>query len=61
MALVYYPGHLATAVCFETNVQGDYFMIAGRRFVICDPTYINAPIGKSMPGLNNNSIEVIVL
>lgn len=61
VALVYYPGHLATAVCFETNVQGDYFMIAGRRFVICDPTYINAPIGKSMPGLDNNSIEVIVL
>lgn len=61
VALVYYPGHLATAVCFKEDVQGDYLTIAGRRFVICDPTYINAPVGKSMPGLDRNSIEVIVL
>lgn len=61
VALVYYPGHLATAVCFDEDVQGDFLMIEGRRFVICDPTYINAPVGKSMPGLDNSSIEVIVL
>ena len=61
VALVYYPGHLATAVCFTDGVQGDYLTINNRRFTICDPTYINAPIGESMPNLEYDKIEVIVL
>lgn len=61
VALVYYPGHLATSVCFTDDVQGDYLTINNRRFTICDPTYINAPIGASMPNLEYDKIEVIVL
>lgn len=61
VALVYYPGHLATAVCFNEEVQGDYLSIDNHRFIICDPTYINAPIGANMPGLECDKIEVIVL
>ena len=59
--LVYYPGHLAAAVCFNEDVPGDYIMIGNRRFVVCDPTYINAPIGETMPGMNNSSAKVILL
>ena len=46
---VNYPGHMATAVCFNEAVDGDYLLHDGKNFVICDPTYINAPIGLSMP------------
>lgn len=59
--LVYYPGHLAAAVCFNEDVPGDYIMIGNRRFVVCDPTYINAPIGETMPGMNNSSAKVVLL
>lgn len=59
--LVYYPGHLATAVCFDTEVQGDYIMLNNHRFVICDPTYIGAPIGATMPDMDNKSAKVILL
>lgn len=59
--LVYYPGHLATAVNFTSPVNGDYIKLDNKRFVICDPTYIGAPIGMTMPKMNNNTAGVILL
>lgn len=59
--LVYYPGHLATAVNFNSNVNGDYILLNRRKFVICDPTYIGAPVGVTMPKMNNSSAGVILL
>lgn len=61
VVLVFYPGHLATAVCFTDEVKGDYLEISDGRFVICDPTYIGASVGRSMPGLDNDAIQVILL
>ena len=59
--LVYYPGHLATAVNFNSNVNGDYILLNRKKFVICDPTYIGAPVGVTMPKMNNSSTGVILL
>ena len=59
--LVYYPGHLAMAVAFKENVVGDYITIDEKRFVVCDPTYINASVGMSMPNLQTDNIRVIKL
>lgn len=59
--LVYYPGHLAVAVAFTENVIGDYITVDEKRFVVCDPTYINAPVGMSMPNLDKDNISVIKL
>lgn len=61
VALLYYPGHLAAAVCFNENVNGDYIVIEGKKFVITDPTYIGAPVGATMPGMDNKVAKVIVL
>jgi hypothetical protein len=38
VVLIYYPGHLATAVAFPGVEQGDYISLNGKRFTICDPT-----------------------
>lgn len=59
--LVYYPGHLATAVNFNTPVEGDYIDLNGRHFTICDPTYIGAPIGATMPDMDNKTAKVVLL
>lgn len=59
--LVYYPGHLASAINFTEEVNGDYIMVDGRKFVIADPTYINAPIGRTMVGKDNGQAKVILL
>lgn len=61
VALVYYPGHLATAVNFPTEVKGDFFMVDGLRFTICDPTFIGAGVGRSMPNLDDSNIKFIEL
>lgn len=51
VVLLDYPSHIATAVHFNTETVGDYFDIDGVKYTICDPTYIGAPIGKSMPDM----------
>lgn len=63
VVLVYYPGHLATAVHFDDNVTGDYLMIKGRKYIICDPTIIGdgAPVGITMKGMDNGKAVVIEL
>lgn len=60
-ALVYYPGHLAAAVHFTDAVNGDYLQVNGERFTIADPTYINAPVGRTMPKMMNRSATAILL
>jgi len=59
--LIYYPGHLASAVCFNQPVKGDYILLNGSKFVVCDPTYIGAPAGLTMPNMDNQSANVIIL
>ena len=60
--LVYYPGHLAAAIEYsDSTVKGDYISLDGHKYIIADPTYINAPIGYTMPGMDNSSAKVIKL
>jgi hypothetical protein len=60
--LVYYPGHLAAAIEFsDAGTAGDYISLDGHKYIISDPTYINAPIGRTMPGMDNASATVIRL
>ena len=59
--LVYYPGHLAMAVGFTEDVQGDHIMLDGQKFIICDPTYIGANIGETMPDMRGLDTTVILL
>lgn len=59
VVLLEYPSHIATAVKFTTNVTGDYFDIDGSKYIICDPTFIGAPIGKSMPDMLNLKANIL--
>ena len=62
VALVNYPNHLATAVNLNTeHINGDYFIINGQKFIVCDPTYINAPAGESMPEIREESAKLYLL
>jgi len=58
VVLLEYPTHIATAVCFKEDVRGDYFNIDGKKYVICDPTYIGASIGKSMPDMRKLNAKI---
>lgn len=47
--IVEYPGHVATAVAFSGQVAGTGWEKNGTRYVIADPTYVNANAGMVMP------------
>ncbi len=57
--LFHIPGHLATAVCFNEDINGDHIMYNGKKYIICDPTYINAPVGMAMPETFESKCEII--
>ena len=61
VVLVYYPGHLAMAVNFPTDVPGDNIVYNGRKFTICDPTYIGSDVGETMPTMKGKGMNVILL
>ncbi len=56
-----YPGHVATAVRFSESIPGASVHFNGNRFVICDPTYINADAGMVMPEFKDVKPKVIQL
>ena len=63
VALVYYPGHLSTAICFNTEVKGDAVMVGNRKFIVADPTS-RGKVGTTMfqyRDTNPKDIKVILL
>lgn len=61
VVLLYYPNHLATAVRFTTQPTGDYVTVENSNYIVCDPTYINAPAGRTMPQVANSSARIIMI
>lgn len=59
VVLLHYPNHLATAVSFGEEIAGDYLMLDDRKYLVCDPTYIGAPIGNAMPQFKQTAAKVI--
>lgn len=63
VVLIYYPGqHLAAAVHFDNPAtRGDYVTVDGKKYLICDPTFIGASLGMAMPDLKSTTVEVVTL
>lgn len=59
VVLLEYPGHIATGVKFNTNINGDRIRYGDKIYVICDPTYINANVGMAMPQFKNTNPKII--
>lgn len=59
VVLLDYPNHIATAVKFKNDVRGDYLMIDGKKYTVCDPTYIGASIGMTMPQYKSVKAKVL--
>jgi len=56
-----YPGHVATAIKFHTDIGGDYIVFQDNKYIVCDPTYINANVGMCMPEFKSVTPEIIQL
>lgn len=56
-----YPGHISTAVKFNNEIPGDHILFESNKYMVCDPTYINANMGMSMPQFKDVKPEIIEL
>ena len=54
-----YHDHVATAVHYDNEDNGDYIVYNNTKYIIADPTYINAPVGIAMPEYKNETASVI--
>lgn len=61
VVLLYYPGHLATAVAFSGEERGDWLTYKGRKYIVCDPTFESAAVGVTMPDMDNRKAKIIAL
>ena len=50
---------MATAVKFNDNIKGDSIVYQGEKYLVTDPTYINADIGMAMPQFKKINPKVI--
>lgn len=60
VVLLHYPNHLATAVRFTRDFPGDYVMVDGYKYMVCDPTGYK-PIGNAYDEFKNVKAKVIKL
>jgi hypothetical protein len=54
-----YTDHVATAVLFDGKVNGDYILHNRLSYIVCDPTYIGADAGMTMPQYKKSNPEII--
>lgn len=53
---------MATAVCMgKEEVEGAYISLKGEKYIVCDPTYMNAKAGLLMPFCKAKQPKVIRL
>lgn len=58
--LLDYPNHIASAVRFAEDIPGDCVVLPdGSKYLICDPTYIGAPVGACMDQFKEVAPEII--
>ena len=54
-----YDGHIATAVKFNDEIDGDTVVYSGEKYIICDPTYMYADAGNCMPEFKEEKPKII--
>ena len=54
-----YENHVSTAVLFNGEVKGDKIVYKNKSYLTCDPTYIGASVGMTMPQFVNATPKVI--
>ena len=60
-ALVYYPGHLAAAVCVDEDITGDYLVTGNTKYLVCDPTIYYGDPGKTMTQMMGKPAKLILI
>lgn len=54
-----FPGHAAAGVNFGRNAPGGSVTLDNTKYIICDPSYLGAEIGRIMPQMEGRPLTVI--
>lgn len=55
-----YTEHVSTAIAIPERKSGDYVIYKNIRYTSCDPTYVGADVGMTMPKFKKASANIIV-
>jgi len=56
-----YPGHMATAIHFDQNPDGDFLIWQGKPYVVADPTFAGAPLGMLLTQVEGKKPQLILV
>lgn len=60
--ILHVPGHALAAVHFHEDIKGTYIMLDGKKFLVCEPTFLSAmPIGTTGSNFDISQVKVEVL
>lgn len=63
-------GHLHFILAAECDIyeypywelaEGRYYLLDGMKYTVCDPTYVNANVGMTLPDMDNSCAFVLTL
>lgn len=54
-----YPTHVSVLINSSENWQGDSFEYKGKKFIFCDPTFFNAPLGAVPEAIKDLTPDII--
>lgn len=61
VVLIDYEDHMCVGVNIEDEIKGDHLVIGSDKYYVCDPTYIGATIGMSIPKYKYSRAKVWLL
>jgi len=61
VVLLEYPDHISAAVHLSGEVKGDRVRVRERDFYVCDPSYIGATLGMTIPQYKHQAVKVYAL
>lgn len=61
VVLLEYPDHVSTAVQLSGEIKGDHVRIGDDNYYVCDPSYIGATLGMTIPKYKNVAVKVYAL
>lgn len=53
-----YPGHVSAGVRFNEDVKGDYIILDGIEYMLCDPSFVNSCAGNANPKYKNMTANI---
>ncbi|OYT17854.1 MAG: hypothetical protein B7C24_00290 [Bacteroidetes bacterium 4572_77] len=56
-----FPGHMATAIQIDKEIEGDFISYQQQKYIIADPTFVGAPLGLLLTNSQGKKANLIAI